>query len=255
MLDSIVERVREDLPERVARFAAVQAEVAGLSGRPPALASALQQTGLSVIAEVKRRSPSRGSIDEQLDPVAQARRYAAGGAHAISVLTERHHFSGDPLDLQKVASAFSGPVLRKDFIVHPVQVWEARAWGAAAVLLIVAVLDDQDLRALRLQAEELGMDALVEVHDEDEVERAVASGASVIGVNNRDLSTFDVDLQTAERLRRHIPEGTVTVAESGIWTAADADRMRQAGYDAVLVGEALVRAPDPSALIRAFACG
>lgn len=252
MLDEIVARVRQDLPAQIDTFDAVKTSVSAGLGEVPPFGAVLQTPGLAVIAEVKRRSPSRGDIDPGLDPVSQANRYAEGGAAAISVLTEPHYFAGSPADLQAVATAVKSPVLRKDFIVHPVQVWQARLWGAAAVLLIAAVLEDGELRRLRVEAEELGMDALVEAHDEEELTRALRSGATVVGVNNRDLTTFEVDLATAERLARLAGEAPVAIAESGIWRAEDAARMAAAGYDGVLVGEALVRAGDPQALIRSF---
>jgi len=251
VLDEIVARTKADLPSLLAREASVmaRAEAAGLTR---AFRAALSDPGLSVIAEVKRRSPSRGTIDADLDPVDQAKRYARGGAAAVSVLTERHYFSGSPADLTAVHDAISRPVLRKDFIVHPLQIWEARGIGADAVLLIVAVLSDADLAHLLSVARQAELEALVEAHDEHEAVRAESAGAGIIGVNNRDLATFDVDLATAERVAESLASSTVKVAESGIWTAADAGRMRDAGYDAVLVGEALVRAEDPAALVAAM---
>lgn len=252
MLDEIVARIREDLPTQIESFDEVRRAVDARSDHPPSFADALRGPGLSVIAEVKRRSPSRGDIDRTLDPSTWAARYTAGGAAAISVLTERHFFEGSPQDLIEVADSVTVPVLRKDFVVHPVQVWQARAWGAAAVLLIASILDDAQLLMLRQEAESLGMVALVEAHDGDELERALRSGASVIGVNNRDLSTFQVDLTTAETLRPLMGDDVLGVAESGVWSPADAKRMRDAGYDAILVGEALVRADDPGALIESF---
>ncbi len=219
---------------------------------PPSFLQALRASGLSVVAEVKRRSPSRGAIDLGLDPALQARRYTAGGAAAISVLTEPTHFGGSDGDLEAVARATARPILRKDFTVASAQVWEARALGAAAVLLIVAALEPAKLARYMAEAERAELDALVEVHNEEEARIAIDCGAKIIGVNNRDLSTFEVDLAVAERLAPLLEGCEVRVAESGIWTAADAARMRVAGYDAVLVGEALVRAVDPGALIGEF---
>jgi indole-3-glycerol phosphate synthase len=210
---------------------------------------ALRSPGLSIIAEIKRASPSRGPIDEGLDPSTLASLYERGGAAVVSVLTEERHFRGSLDDLRAVRSAIDLPVLRKDFILESVQVWEARAGGADAVLLIVAVLDDPTLRQLIEQTRKIGMEALVEVHDEGEVDRALAAGARVVGVNNRDLETFEVDLQTAEKLADRL-DGVVSVAESGIWSPADARRMQAAGFDAVLVGESLVRAEDPIKLLK-----
>jgi indole-3-glycerol phosphate synthase len=215
-------------------------------------AAALHRQRPAVIAEVKKASPSKGVIRADFDPVAIARGYAAGGAAAISVLTEERFFQGRAEHLEAVRAAVDLPLLRKDFVFDPYQVVEARALGADAVLLIAAMLDDAQLAVLRAAAGDLGLDALVEVHTADEVARAVALGATLIGVNNRDLRTFATSLATAERLRPLIPAGTSTVAESGIETAGDVARMHAAGYDAVLVGETLMRAPDPGAALRAL---
>jgi indole-3-glycerol phosphate synthase len=205
---------------------------------------------MSVIAEVKRRSPSRGDLAPDLDPAIQAGRYAAGGAAAISVLTEPEFFGGSAGDLTTVVRKTGIPVLRKDFILDESQIWEARSWGASAVLLIVAALDDAQLTDLIGSAAEVGLDALVEVHDTEEARRAVDAGAEIVGVNNRDLRDFSVDLATAEKVAPLLADVEVTVAESGIFVGADAKRMAAAGYDAVLVGEALVKAEDPAALIE-----
>lgn len=212
--------------------------------------AALQGPGLSVIAEVKRRSPSAGDIAPSLDPARLAREYASGGAVALSVLTEPAFFGGSTEDLGAARNAVDLPVLRKDFVVDPVQVWESRAIGADAVLLIVAVLDDSVLRSALEAADEAGVGVLVEVHDEAEVDRAIGCGARMIGVNNRDLSTFEVDVSRAERMKDLLPAGIVTVAESGVTTPEGAARMAAAGYDAVLVGEAAVRAADRAGFIR-----
>lgn len=222
---------------------------AGALGPAADLAAALSGPGLSVIAEVKRRSPSRGDIQPGLDPSAQAAAYAAGGAAAVSVLTESRHFGGSLADLEAVRAQVRLPVLRKDFLLMPAQVWEARVVGADAVLLIVAALDDDELRRLLTVTEEAGMTALVEIHDEREAERALAAGAGVVGVNNRDLRTFTVDVGVAARLAPMLTEAEVRVAESGIDSGAAAASMAAAGYDAVLVGEALVRSADPAALV------
>jgi indole-3-glycerol phosphate synthase len=212
--------------------------------------AALRAEGLGVIAEVKRRSPSRGEFAPDLDPVAQAQAYATGGAAAISVLTEPFHFSGSDADLQAVRATVAVPVLRKDFTLVPGQIWEARAIGADAVLLIVAALDDVTLRLLAETAAEVGVAALVEVHDQAEAERALDAGSRIIGVNNRNLHTFEVDLGTSEALAGVLETADITIAESGIHTAVDAARMAAAGFDAVLVGESLVRAPDPAKLLE-----
>jgi indole-3-glycerol phosphate synthase len=248
MLSQIIADVRRHLPglqQRAAEFEAA----AGRQEPARDFLGALGGPGLSIIAEVKRASPSRGVIDADLDPIALAAEYGQGGAAAISVLTEPLHFQGSLDDLRRVRRAVDVPVLRKDFLIDAVQIWEARAAGADAVLLIVAVLDDASLTELLALTRATGMESLVEVHTADEVERARAAGARVIGVNNRDLKTFDIELGTAERLAPLVAGVPVAVAESGIWTQADARRMRSVGYDAVLVGESLVRAPDRGALL------
>ncbi len=207
---------------------------------------------MAVIAEIKRASPSRGVLDGSLDPPVRAAVYEAGGAVAVSVLTEPEFFQGSLADLRAVRAAVEVPVLRKDFIVEPAQIWEARAAGADAVLLIVAGLDDASLGSLVAESQRAGMDALVEVHTAEEAERALSAGASVLGVNNRDLETFEVDLSVAERLAPRLTGRATLVAESGIWSPDDAARMAAAGYDAILVGESLVRAGEPAGLISAL---
>jgi indole-3-glycerol phosphate synthase len=206
--------------------------------------------GPRVIAEVKRRSPSKGDIRVDLDPAALATAYAAAGAAAVSVLTEPRHFAGSPGDLRAVRAAVDLPVLRKDFVTTPYQVWEARAWGADAVLLIVAALDPPSLRALLEEAAGAGLDALVEVHTEPEAVVAAAAGATLIGVNTRDLATLEVDPNRFAVVRRALPAGAVLVAESGVRDHADVRAAADAGADAVLVGETLVRADDPAAAVR-----
>lgn len=254
MLDTILASTRLRLPALLDQADDFRSAAKTMPAAP-SLLDALGAPGLAVVAEVKRRSPSRGDLAPDLDPVAQAAAYAEGGASAISVLTEPEFFSGSAADLVSVAAKLELPVLRKDFTLDPVQVWEARSLGAAAVLLIVAALDDSSLGQLLAETRAAGLDALVEVHTDDEARRAVAAGASIIGVNNRDLTDFSVDLATSERIRSLLPAEVVTVAESGILTAADAARMTAAGYDAVLVGEALVRAPDPAALVAEMRSG
>jgi indole-3-glycerol phosphate synthase len=210
------------------------------------------EVGLGVIAEVKRRSPSRGDIDASLDPAAAARDYAAGGATCLSVLTDRDYFSGSPEDLAAARGATALPVLRKDFTVAVADVYDARIMGADAVLLIVAALSDDELARFSDVAGELGLDTLVEVHDEAELERALAADARLVGVNQRNLETFEVDGQRAERLGASIPGGIVAVAESGVRDAKDAARLAAAGFAAVLVGESLVRSGDRAAAVAAL---
>ncbi len=213
----------------------------------------LAREGLAVVAEVKRRSPSRGDLAVDLDPAAVAVAYAAGGATCLSVLTDGPFFGGSAADLAAARRAVDLPVLRKDFTVSEADVCDARLMGADAVLLIVAALDDDELVRLRGLSGELRLAALVEVHDEAELERALDAGADLVGVNQRDLFTFEVDLHRAERLAPRIPPAVVTVAESGVRDRSDAARIAGAGFDAVLVGEALVCAPDRVAAVRSLA--
>ncbi len=210
---------------------------------------ALGGPGLAVIGEVKRRSPSRGVLAAGLDAVEQARVYARAGAAAVSVLTEPDHFDGSNEDLTSVVEAVEIPVLRKDFILDPAQVWESARIGADALLLIVAILDDRRLGELLAETAACGLAALVEVHDAAEAERALSAGARIVGVNNRDLRSFHVDLGTAKDLAPLLAGASVRIAESGIHDAEQAAEMAEAGYDAVLVGEALVRACDPGGLV------
>lgn len=249
MLDQILASTRQRLPDLTAQEDQI-VQQAMATAPPPSFIQALATSGMEVIAEVKRRSPSRGDLAPDLDPVAQAAHYTAGGAAAISVLTEPEFFAGSNADLTAVALATGAPVLRKDFVVHPAQVWQARSLGAAALLLIVAALDDAELANLIGVAADAGVEPLVEVHTAEEAERAMAAGSRIVGVNNRDLNDFSVDLGTAEKIAPIISDATVTIAESGIFTGEDSRRMAEAGYDAVLVGEALVRADDPAALVR-----
>jgi indole-3-glycerol phosphate synthase len=207
---------------------------------------------MAVIAEVKRRSPSKGPLDPSLDPALVAVDYEAGGAACISVLTDEEYFAGSPADLGAARAACALPVLRKDFTVSLADVCDARLMGADAVLLIVAALDDEELSGFLSLAQELTLDAVVEVHDEAELERALDAGAQIVGVNQRDLMTFAVDAARAARLVQRIPPEVVAVAESGIRGEADAAALADAGYQAVLVGESLVRAPDRRAAVRAL---
>ncbi len=248
MLDEILTRTRTRAANAGANRAAL-VEAASAASPVRAFAEALRVPGLSVIAEIKRRSPSAGIIDAGIDPAAQAAKYESGGAAALSVLTEPFFFDGSLDDLSVARDVVSIPVLRKDFVLDEAQVWEARAAGADAVLLIVAALAADQLADLVAVAAEASLDALVEVHTEGEVVIAVEAGASIIGVNNRDLATFTTDLAVGERLRGLIPDGVVTVAESGVTSVEGAVRMRDAGYDAILVGEAVVRHEDPAGFI------
>lgn len=222
---------------------------------PPArdFRGALVKDRVAVISEVKRRSPGAGEIRPGLDPAEMARTYEASGAAALSVLTDRDYFGGSLDDLRAAREAVAIPALRKDFTLDPLQVVEARAAGADAVLLIVRILEDAPLRELRELAESLGMAALVEVHTAAELERAVSSGATIIGVNNRDLSTFRTDLAVTEALLPRLPDQGVLVSESGIRTGEDVARLGRAGVHAVLVGESILRQADPGARVAELA--
>jgi indole-3-glycerol phosphate synthase len=253
VLDQIVTGVREDLARREAATSLVDVRAALAdvdAARDPM--SHLRAAGSSVIAEVKRRSPSKGELADIPDPALLAAAYARGGAAAISVLTEERRFGGSLDDLRAVRAAVDTPLLRKDFIVTSYQLVEARAAGADLALLIVAALDDDGLRRLHDEARELGLTVLVEVHDEAETERAVALGAELIGVNARNLKTLEVDADTFGRLAPLVPDDRVLVAESGISGPDDVRRFVGEGARAVLVGEALVRDGDPEAAVRAM---
>jgi len=207
---------------------------------------------LAVVAEIKRRSPSKGALNVDLDPAAVATAYAAGGATCLSVLTDAESFGGSPDDLRAARDATSLPMLRKDFTVGAIDVADARLMGADAVLLIAAALDPDELAELHALAGHVGLDALVEVHDEVELEVAMGCGATLVGVNQRDLVTFEVDHERACRMAAAMPDGVTTVAESGVRGADDARRLSAAGYDAILVGEALVTSDDPALALEAL---
>ncbi|HET7704870.1 MAG TPA: indole-3-glycerol phosphate synthase TrpC [Thermoanaerobaculia bacterium] len=257
ILDDIVERTR-------ARLAAApldrddlmgRATLAGRQHEPHAFSRALAQKGISVIAEIKSASPSAGTIVENPDVEAIAAEYRAGGAHAISVVTEPEFFRGDREWLRRASKGAGLPVVMKDFIIDEAQLLEGIVAGADAVLLLASLLDAGKIRRYIETLERFGCDALVEVHDEKELARAVKGGARVIGVNNRDLRNFGVDLATSERLAAKIPEGKIKVAESGIRERADVERLRAAGFDAFLVGESLLRQNDRSAAVRRLTGG
>jgi indole-3-glycerol phosphate synthase len=250
VLDDIVAGVREDLAERQVTLPESQLrELLDHVPPPRDPMPAFRAPGLSVIAEVKRRSPSKGDLADIPDPAALARSYAGGGADAISVLTEERRFNGSLDDLRAVRAAVDTPLLRKDFIVSTYQLLEARVAGADLVLLIVAALDDATLARLHREARELGMTVLVEVHDEPEIDRALAAGAELVGVNARNLKTLDVDPDTFGRLVGLLPDRVVRVAESGITGPDDAARYAAEGADVVLVGEALVKDGDPAGAV------
>ena len=239
-----------------------EAELARLDAalpRPPSFAAALRRPGgeLAVIAEIKRRSPSAGDIKAGASSLEQAQRYQSAGADALSVLTDEKYFGGTLDDLRGVTAHFRAaaparPCIRKDFFLHPIQVLQAREAGASAILIIVRALTDDEIKTLHEAANAAGLDALFEIHTEDEIARALAHGAKIIGVNNRDLAIFKTDLALSERLIPQFPREVIAVSESGIHSAADAARVHAAGAHAVLVGEALMRADNPAALVGEF---
>ncbi|MEX2582227.1 MAG: indole-3-glycerol phosphate synthase TrpC [Gemmatimonadota bacterium] len=247
-IDDRLARIVEAKEREVERLRADTSSMRALAeaaGPTRGLAAALRQPAeVRLLAEIKRRSPSAGVIRADTDPVDVARRYAEGGAAALSVLTDEEFFGGSLEALRQVRAKVDLPLLRKDFVLDPVQVWEARAAGADAILLIVRILDDDRLGDLHRLATELGMDVLVEIHDARELDRALSVGADLIGVNNRDLSTFRTDLTLSLELAPSVDPGITLVAESGIRTAEDVQRLGAAGVDAILVGESLMRQTD-----------
>jgi indole-3-glycerol phosphate synthase len=257
LLETIVAATRTRVDVQTQRVSLevlrAQAEAA-----PPALgfvAGVARDDRLNVIAECKRRSPSRGVLRRAYDPVALARAYEEAGAAAVSVLTEPTFFDGDLDHLRAVRQAVCLPLLRKDFIVCPYQLWEARAAGADAVLLIVAALHDGELKSLLAEARAIGLDVLVEVHDETELDRALRAGALLVGVNSRNLRTLAVDVDASRRLGARLPPHVIGVAESGLRTTDDLHASRAAGYRAFLVGERLMTAEDPGAVLRELTMG
>jgi indole-3-glycerol phosphate synthase len=255
VLDAIVAGARRSALVREAEVppSTLLARAARAAPRAAAFRAGLARSNArNVIAECKRRSPSRGVLKREYDPVALARTYERGGAVAISILTEPSFFDGDPAHLQAVRQATALPLLQKDFIVSDYQLLEARANGADAVLLIAAALADRQLKALLARAGELELAALVEVHDEIELLRALEAGAAIIGVNNRDLRTLAVDGAATRDLIDRIPDETVAVAESGLQSVQDVERLQRAGYDAFLIGEWLMTSADPHAVLRSL---
>jgi indole-3-glycerol phosphate synthase len=251
MLDKIIAQKREEVEQRkkVATTAYLQERI---DRQKPTLDLALALKGdqIRLIAEVKQASPSRGMLSSNFNPIELARTYAEGGAAAISVLTEANYFMGSIDYLAEIKEVVGLPLLRKDFIFDPYQIYESRAYGADALLLIAAILSQRQLKELVSLSHSLGLRCLVEVHNEGEVERAVLSEAEIIGINNRDLNTFVVDINTTRRLRPLIPQEKIVVSESGIKSRRDIEKLREWGVDAVLVGEALVTAGDVSAKIK-----
>ena len=251
ILDKIVAEKREEVEQRK-KSVPLSSLMERIAQQRTSLdfAGALGGGGIKLIAEIKKASPSRGVLCPEFDPVALARSYVRGGAAAISVLTEENYFQGSIDHLIAVREEVNIPVLRKDFILDPYQVYEAAAYGADALLLIAAILSQQQLEELLALSRSLGLNCLVEVHDEREVARAISSGAEVIGINNRDLSTFAVDLDNTARLRPLIPQERIVVSESGIKSRGDVEKLKEWGVNAVLVGETLVTAVDIPARMK-----
>jgi indole-3-glycerol phosphate synthase len=251
MLEKIIAQKREGVEQRKKAAPLTYLQERIVDQRPPLdLAPALKGDHIRLIAEVKKASPSRGLLSPKLNPIELARTYAEGGAAAISVLTEENYFLGSVEHLAAIKEMVGLPLLRKDFIFDPYQVYESRAYGADAVLLITSVLSQGQLKEMISLSHGLGLRCLVEVHNENEVERAVLSGAEIIGINNRDLNTFAVDINTTRRLRSLVPEERIVVSESGIKSRKDVERLGRWRVDAVLVGEALVTASDIRAKMK-----
>ena len=250
-LEELVEATRERLEQRIRERpldeVAAEAQSRG-EGRP--FAEALARPGTSVIAEHKRRSPSAGTIREGSDVTSIVRAYERGGAAALSILTEEDHFGGSLADLHEARDASELPILRKDFVLDPYQLYESKAAGADAVLLVVGSLREEELPVLYREAHELDLDALVEVHDEGELERALSADVDVIGINNRDLEDFTIDITRTFELLTDVPAGKTVVSESGIVYREQVEELERVGVDAVLVGETLMRAADPEAAVR-----
>jgi indole-3-glycerol phosphate synthase len=254
-LDSILEHHRQVAETDHRPIEALIAEAVQMPATRDFAAAVRAQSSLAVIAEIKRRSPSKGDLFADLDPAVLAKAYESGGASCLSVLTDSPHFGGSVQDLQSARSACSLPVVRKDFTVSERDVLDTRIMGADCVLLIAAALDKRELKALHELATSVGLDVLVEIHDEAELDLALTANASIIGVNQRDLVTFRVDHERAVRMAALIPASVVRIAESGVRDRSDAQSLRDAGYDAVLVGESLVTAADPAAAIAELRVG
>ena len=250
ILEEIAEKTRERIRKEKLQLPLEQLKaLAEKAPQQPSFLEALKKTGMSYICEVKKASPSKGLIAPDFPYLEIAKEYEAAGASAISCLTEPFYFMGSDAYLREITETVDIPVLRKDFTVDKYMIYQAKVFGASAVLLICAILNDQELLEYRELAEALGMDALVEAHDEEEVRRAVAVGADIIGVNNRDLKTFTVDINNSARLRKLVPPEVLFVSESGIKTAADIEALRSNGTNAVLIGETLMISPDKKAAL------
>jgi indole-3-glycerol phosphate synthase len=252
ILDEIARRRRQQLQREIAAVPMAAVKQAAREAAPPKdfTAALKKEDGLSVIAEVKKASPSKGLICPDFHPAEIAKSYQAARADAVSVLTEEAYFQGSSEVLKQVRAAVSLPILRKDFVLHPYQIYEARALGADAVLLIAALLDDSTLAEFKNLADSLDLASLMEAHNEEELGRILRAGASLIGVNNRDLKTFRIDPGTTARLAKRVPAGCTLVSESGITSRADMETAERSGADAVLIGETLMRSDDPAATLR-----
>jgi len=250
ILARIVSRKREELRDATIPIAELRDVAERQRGSRRDFTAALKTKQPAIISEIKKASPSKGILAGEFDPAAQAKRYARGGAAALSVLTDRDFFQGSLDDLKAARAACEIPVLRKDFTVSEYHVCEAAAAGADAILLIVSILEEAELRGFREMAEAFGMAVLVEAHDTAEVEAAARSGARIVGINNRDLRTFEVSLDTSIELAPRIPSNVLKVSESGIFTADDVRRLKEAGYDAFLVGERLMKSDDATQALR-----
>lgn len=251
ILDDIAAKRKEQLRREMEAVPPAEMKWAAKCARVPKdFRKALQKGRLSVIAEVKRASPSKGLICPDFHPAAIARHYESAGADAVSVLTEESYFQGSSKILKQVRASSSLPILRKDFLFSHYQIYEARAIGADAVLLLASLLDETALKELKKLADSLGLACLMEAHSEQELERVLNAGAELVGINNRDLNTFRVDLGTVERLAKFVPEHCTLVSESGITSHAEMEKARRAGADAVLIGETLMRSKDPAETLR-----
>lgn len=250
ILARIVERKKAEVAEKLDLRRSLETTAAFQKGQRRGFRAALLRRQPAIIAEIKKASPSRGVLSGDFNPGALARAYFAGGAAALSVLTDRDFFQGSLGDLKTARATVPLPVLRKDFTIDEIDVVEAAAAGADAVLLIAAILTAKQIEQFRRAAEHYGMAALVEVHDDADLDKALEAGADLIGVNNRDLRTFEVSLETSERLAARLPEAAVRVAESGIHSRADVERLTAAGYQAFLVGEHLMKSGDPKRAIE-----
>lgn len=252
ILADIVHHKQQEVAELHERAAALEQQAHERKGRPRDFAGALRNSSPAIIAEIKKASPSRGILQPDFHPAFTAHAYEAGGAACLSVLTDKAYFQGSLHDLEATRAAVSLPVLRKDFTIDRLQVFEAAAYGADAILLIAGILEVSALQSLRELATSLGLAALVEVHNQDELQKAIDSGAEIIGVNNRNLETFEVSLDTSVRLSYLMPSHVIRVSESGIYSRADVELLRDVGFQALLVGESLMKAKDPTAALKAL---